>query len=136
MTESQNPANLRAHARLQERIRVQFRLLGTSAAIKDMSYLEARTRDISAGGVFIELLDQHITKQKQSVVDDFLLFKSQVDMKILLPTRQTPILAKGKAVWIEKEVPGREYRHGIAISFTEIDGSDRDFIDSFVLSRL
>jgi len=101
-----------------------------------MKFVEARTRDISAGGVFIELLDQHLTHQNQSVVDDFLLFKSDIDMRIMVPTRQTPIPATGKAVWIEKETPGQEYRHGIAISFTSIEPSDRDFIDQFVMSRI
>ena len=136
MAQSSDPANQRKHARLRERIRVEFRLLGTSAAIKDMKFVEARTRDISAGGVFIELLDQHLTHQNQSVVDDFLLFKSDIDMRIMVPTRQTPIPATGKAVWIEKETPGQEYRHGIAISFTSIEPSDRDFIDQFVMSRI
>jgi c-di-GMP-binding flagellar brake protein YcgR len=136
MTHASDPANLRQHKRLRERIEVEFRLLGTSAAIKDMKYMPAQTRDISAGGVFIELLDKHITKQNQSVVDDFLLFKSEIDMQIKLPTRQTPIPAKGKAVWIEKETPGQEYRHGVAISFTNIEPSDKDFIDQFVMSRI
>jgi c-di-GMP-binding flagellar brake protein YcgR len=136
MTQTQDPANQRTHKRLRERIRVEIKLLGTSAAIQDMSYVEAHTRDISAGGVFIELLKQHLTPQNQSVVDDFLLFKSVIDLRIMIPTREAPIMAKGKAVWIEKEIPGQEFRHGVAISFTEISPVDRDFIDQFVMSRL
>jgi len=136
MAQSQDPANQRVHRRLKERIRVQIKLTGTSAAIQDMPYVEAHTRDISAGGIFIELLEKHLTAQNQSVVDDFLLFKSQIDMRIMMPTKDGLILAKGKAVWIEKEVPGQEFRHGVAISFTEIDPPDRDFIDQFVLSRI
>lgn len=127
---------LRAHQRLQTRVRIEFKLVGTSEAVKDMQYREAFTRDISAGGVFIELMDTHLTPQQESVVDDFLLFKSQIHMRILLPNREIPINAVGKAVWIEKEVPGREYRHGVAISFTEIQDTDRQFVDSFVLSRV
>ena len=136
MSPIQDKSELRAHKRLQERVKVEFKLVGTSAAIKNMAYREAVTRDISAGGVFIELLDTHLTAQKQSVFDDFLLLKSDIDMQISVPTRQVPIHAVGKAVWIEKEVPGREYRHGIAISFTKIDPSDKEFIDQFVLSRI
>ncbi|MCG3198021.1 MAG: PilZ domain-containing protein [Candidatus Omnitrophica bacterium] len=131
-----NPENLRQHVRLQARVRIEFKLVGSSAAIKGMNYREAFTRDISAGGVFIELLDTHLTQQRESVVDDFLLFKSQIDMQISLPVRDKPIHAIGKAVWIEKEVPGREYRHGIAISFTEIDQADRQAIDQYVLSKI
>jgi hypothetical protein len=78
MTQSSNPADQRAHKRLSERIRVEFRLLGTSAAIQNMPFMETQSRDISAGGLFIELLGTHITSQKQSVVDDFLLFKSEL----------------------------------------------------------
>jgi hypothetical protein len=115
---------------------VDFKLVGTSAAIKGMPYREAVTKDISAGGVFIELLDSHITAQRDSVVDDFLIFKSQIDMMISLPVRDEAIHAIGKAVWIEKQVPGRDYRHGIAISFTEITQDERHFIDQYVLSKI
>ena len=136
MQQSANPENLREHKRLKERIDVQFKLVGSSEAIRDMQYRKGQTRDISAGGVFIELLDTHLTKQNQSIVDDFLLFKNQIDLMISMPTRHEPIHAVGKAVWIEKEVPGREYRHGIAICFTEIDPLHKEFINQFVLSRL
>jgi c-di-GMP-binding flagellar brake protein YcgR len=111
-------------------------LVGSSEVIRDMPYRAGQTRDISAGGVFIELMETHLTKQNQSIVDDFLLFKNQIDLMISIPTRQQPIPAIGKAVWIEKEVPGREYRHGIAICFTEIDPGDKEFINQFVLSRI
>ena len=46
------------------------------------------------------------------------------------------INAEGKAVWIEKKVPGkeREYRRGVAIQFTQIAPDDvariREFVDS------
>ncbi len=136
MQQSTDPANQRQHQRLQERIDVQFKLVGSSEVIRDMEYRSAQSRDISAGGVFIELLDTHLTKQNQSIVDDFLLFKNQIDIKILIPTRKEPIPAIGKAVWIEKEIPGREYRHGIAVCFTEINPEDKEFINQFVLSRL
>ncbi|MCA9417411.1 MAG: PilZ domain-containing protein [Candidatus Omnitrophica bacterium] len=136
MTQAADPQNQRQHKRLKERIDVQFKLVGSSEVIRDMQYRKAQTRDISAGGVFIELLDTHLTKQNQSIVDDFLLFKNQIDLLISMPTKQQPIHAAGKAVWIEKEVPGREYRHGIAICFTEVDPEDKEFINQFVLSRL
>lgn len=136
MNPTVNPQDLRTHKRLQTRVRVDFKLVGTSAAIKGMPYREAVTKDISAGGVFIELLDSHITAQRDSVVDDFLIFKSQIDMMISLPVRDEAIHAIGKAVWIEKQVPGRDYRHGIAISFTEITQDERHFIDQYVLSKI
>lgn len=136
MQPTADPANQRQHQRLRERIDIQFKLVGSSEVIKDMPYRKAQTRDISAGGAFIELMDTHLTHQNQSIVDDFLLFKNQIDLKISLPTRQQPIAAIGKAVWIEKEVPGREYRHGVAICFTEIDPADKEFINQFVLARI
>ena len=136
MGTSNDPVNQRKHKRLQERIDVQFKLVGSSEVIRNMEYRSAQTRDISAGGVFIELLETHLTHQKQSIVDDFLLFKNQIDLKISIPTRKEPISAIGKAVWIEKEVPGREYRHGIAICFTDISPEDKEFVNQFVLSRL
>jgi len=131
-----NAADLRTHPRLQTRAKVEIKLIGTSAAIQGMAYREATTRDISAGGAFIELLNTHLTAQNESVVDDFLLLKSEIHMRISLPDRDNPVIATGKAVWIEKEVPGKEYRQGIAISFTQIGDEDRAYIDSFVLSRV
>ncbi len=136
MHQTADPANQRQHPRLRERIDVQFKLVGSSEVIRDMKYRPAQTRDISAGGVFIELMESHLTKQNQSIVDDFLLFKNQLDLQISIPTRQQAIPALGKAVWIEKEVPGREYRHGIAVCFTEIDPGDKEFINQFVLSKV
>lgn len=126
----------RKHIRLKTRVEIEFRLVGTSSAIQGMPFRPAQTRDISAGGVFLELMNTHITDQQESVVDDFLLFKSQIELRITLPNHDDPIAAQGKAVWIEKETPGHEYRHGVAICFTEIAPEDRQLIDRFVLSRV
>ncbi len=125
--------DLREHKRLQARVRVEFRV---ASQPDNPTYIEAVTRDISAGGVFIELAGSHLTIQGENEVDDFLLIKSPLDLKISLPSHSESILAKGKAVWIEKQLPGKDYRHGVAITFTEIATNDRKLIDRYVLSRL
>lgn len=124
---------LREHKRLQTRVKVEFRITSTP---EEPPFLEAVTRDISAGGVFLELANTHLSAQSENEVDDFLLIKSPIELKISIPTLPESIIAKGKAVWIEKQLPGKDYRHGIAITFTEIAAEDRKMIDRYVLSRL
>jgi c-di-GMP-binding flagellar brake protein YcgR len=125
--------DLREHKRLQTRVGVEFRVASTN---DESRFMEAITRDISAGGVFIELAGSHLTTQGENEVDDFLLIKSPIELKISLPSHSDNILAKGRAVWIEKQLPGKDYRHGVAITFTEIASDDRKLIDRYVLSRL
>lgn len=125
--------DLREHKRLQTRVGIEFRI---AASINDSRFIEAVTRDISAGGVFIELAESHLTVQSENDVDDFLLIKSPIELKISLPNQKNSIMAKGKAVWIEKQLPGKDYRHGVAITFTEIASDDRKLIDRYVLSCL
>ncbi len=125
--------DLREHKRLQTRVGVQFRIATQG---EEPPYKEAVTRDISAGGVFIELAGAHLTTQDENEVDDYLLIKRPIELKISIPTQPDSILAIGKAVWIEKQLPGKDYRHGVAITFTEIASDDRKLIDRYVLSRL
>ncbi len=125
--------DLREHKRLQTRVGIEFRI---ASSFNDANFIEAVTRDISAGGVFIELAGSHLSVQGENEVDDFLLIKSPIELKISLPNQKESIHAKGKAVWIEKQLPGKDYRHGVAITFTEIAAEDRKLIDRYVLSRL
>jgi c-di-GMP-binding flagellar brake protein YcgR len=125
----------REHKRLQTRVKIEFRLAQPVHSITTNEYAQAITRDISAGGVFIETQDTEIAGLQELLSDDFLLFKTPIELRISIPACEQPILAIGKVVWIEKQIPGMDFHHGVAISFTEISHPDRKTIDNYVLSR-
>ncbi len=131
-------AEKRRHPRLKERIQMKFKLLGGSIVTKDIDFVTAITKDISEGGVFMELGDVRISESKNLAVDNFLLFKSILDVRVYLPTRSNPVRAMGKTVWIEKLVPGNEenFKHGVAVTFTEISEEDCQAIRDYVNAKL
>ncbi|MCK6497535.1 PilZ domain-containing protein [bacterium] len=126
----------RGHQRLKTQVLVEIKIQKTGNGQMDIRYIEATTRDLSAGGIFIELAGTQFSEQSDFRVDDFLLLKYPIQLRILLPNQEDLIQAEGKAVWIEKRMPGEGCRHGVAITFTLIDPQDRNAIDHFVLSRL
>ena len=117
-----NGQEQRQYIRLKDRIKVTFKLVGGSTMTHNIQEMEAITKDISEGGLFIELKGKNISGTGNIAIDNFLLFKSVLDMRILLPGSAVPVQAKGKAVWIEKKVPGQDFNHGVAVAFTEVDG--------------
>lgn len=126
----------RVHQRLRTQVQVEINIDKDQADFNRDGFIGATTRDLSAGGIFIELAESHFAGQADFVIDDFLLLKHPILLKILLPVKSEPIKAKGKAVWIEKQLPGEDCQHGVAISFTEISAEDRKLIDNFILSRI
>ena len=127
-----NGQEQRQHFRLKDRVKVVFRLVGGSAMTQNLNELEAVTKDISEGGIFIELKGKNISGTGNIAIDNFLLFKSVLDMKIHLPDLTAPVNVKGKAVWIEKQVPGQDFRHGVAVAFTEVEGDGNLAIRSHI----
>ena len=133
---NQIPDNQRRHPRVQQAVKVSFRFCGGPAAANNFGSIEAVTRNISEGGIFIELGKQ--SKLRDDAVGNYLLFKSTLELEIFLAGSPRPLQVQGKSVWIEKKVAGREadYCRGVAIQFTQIDSQDAAQIRDFVQSVL
>jgi len=132
---STNPENLRRHRRVETAVQLRFQIENPPPSMAHLGYIDAVTRNVSEGGVFIELGRQQ--KLRDDAIGNFLLLKSVLDMEIRLAPLGTTVRVKGKAVWIEKKVPGKEkdYCRGVAVQFTEVQPPDaasiRAFVDSF-----
>ncbi len=94
----------RGHQRLKTQVLVEIKIQKTDNGQMEIRYIEATTRDLSAGGIFIELAGTQFSEQSDFRVDDFLLLKYPIQLRILLPNQEDLIQAEGKAVWIEKRL--------------------------------
>ena len=130
--------NKRRHPRVHQAVKVCFRFVGGPPLAQNHGSIDAVTRDISEGGMFIELGQG--SKLRDDAIGNFMLFKSTLELEISLAGVSNPLHVQGKAVWIEKKVAGREadYCRGVAVQFTKVKPEDaaqiRDFIQS-VLSE-
>ncbi len=133
---NQIPDNQRRHPRVHQAVKVSFRFCGDPAAANNFGSIEAVTRNISEGGIFIELGKQ--SKLRDDAVGNYLLFKSTLELEIFLAGNLRPLRVRGRPIWIEKKVAGREadYCRGVAIQFTQIDPQDAAQIRDFVQSVL
>jgi len=122
----------RQHDRFTAELPVTMRLVGGSAATKSLDVIHAVTRDVSEGGLYIELGDRFLTPAKNLAIDNFLIFRSDLELELNLPTQTIPVRAVGKSVWIEKKLPGKSFRHGIAITFKSIDDNDLKVLRQFL----
>ena len=125
----------RQHARVEQQMRVRFQLTGEDGVRSDVGTVEVLSRDLSEGGVFLELGAKRLTKEHKVAVDNFLLFKHQMLVEIDLPDPPASVRAVGKSVWLEREIPGKAFKHGVAVAFTDISEDDRKALRHFVSSR-
>ena len=130
--------NKRRHPRAHQAVQVRFRFVGGPPLARSQGPIDAVTRDISEGGMFIELGRQ--SRLRDDAIGNYFLFKSTIELEISLAGAPHPLRVQGKPVWIEKKVPGREadYCRGVAVQFTKVEPEDaariRDFIQN-VLSE-
>ena len=125
--------NRRLSERVPLAVKIRFKLIGGPESAKAHDYyVEAVTRNISEGGVFIELGKQ--SRLKDDAIGNFMLYKSTLDMEIALQGSGRPIRAQGRSVWIEKKVPGQDskYARAVAVQFTKISPEDQAAIRNFV----
>lgn len=86
-------------------------------------FIEAETRDISVGGVFIEYAE------KPDLGENF-----QV---VLKPSRERSISVTGKKAWFGNiNINGKTTYSGMGVQFTDISPEDRRFISALVEKEL
>lgn len=83
------------------------------------NYLFDFCRDLGTGGVFIE------TKNP-------LQSGSDVDLTFTLPDSKETLVTKGKVIWVQTEVAGRDLTPGMGVQFTAFDAEQRRLLEAFV----
>jgi PilZ domain len=127
-----NHENQRQHKRVDGSFEVFVTLEGASSITSRMGEVVAVGKNISEGGLYMELKRKEISDTHSTAVDNFLLFKSVLNLRVVLPDSGEAILAQGKSVWIEKETQGQPYNHGVAVAFTSLPEAHRAAIKHFV----
>lgn len=83
------------------------------------NYLFDFCRDLGTGGVFIETTTP-------------LALGSDVDLTFTLPDSKETVDAKGKVIWVQPEVPGKELSPGMGIQFEGFSSNQRAMLESFI----
>lgn len=132
VTEARTGRDQRKHVRAACQLPVRFRLKGGSVVTEGLPPVSAVTRDISEGGLFVDLGDTRVAPGQSLTAESFLLLKSTMDIEIDPRDGGPRIVVVGKAVWVERPVQGQDFRHGIAVQFMTIMPDDRHRIASLV----
>jgi len=124
----------RKYSRISLPLKVSFRVIkGENRGIFS-SAVEAETRDISLGGLFLktnflEIDGLHIYHNSNTI------FQNLLELDIDLPFSKGRITVLGKVVWYDLEKRRGKYEYNAGVSFLEIDDEDKEilkkFLDSF-----
>lgn len=82
-------------------------------------YLFDFCRDLGAGGVFIETSNP----LKQGSV---------VELIFTIPDSKETLEAKGKVIWVQSKVPGKDLTPGMGVQFENFDSRQRKMLEEFV----
>lgn len=85
----------------------------------DGNYLFDFCRDLGTGGVFIQTRNP-------------LESGSDVDLTFTLPDSKETLQTKGKVIWVQSDVPGKDLIPGMGVQFTAFSKEDRDLLEEFV----
>lgn len=101
----------RTHQRVPVQLLVDYR--------SDGNYLFDFCRDLGTGGVFIE------TQQPLS-------HGSVVELTFTLPDSKETLEAKGRVIWVQTEVPGKNLTPGMGVQFEDFTADQRRLLHEFV----
>ena len=104
-------ASGRVHHRVPVQLLVDYRANG--------HYLFDFCRDLGTGGVFIE------TKTPLSQ-------GSIVELVFTLPDSKETLEAKGRVIWCQAEIPGKEAAAGMGVQFEEFTADQRSLLQKFI----
>lgn len=85
----------------------------------DGNYLFDFCRDLGAGGIFIET---------QSPLPQ----GSTVELTFTLPDSKETLETKGKVIWVQNQVPGKNLTPGMGVQFEQFDKQHRQLLEQFV----
>lgn len=85
----------------------------------DGHYLFDFCRDLGAGGVFIE-------------TENPLEHGSQVDLTFTLPDSKETLETKGRVIWVQPVVPGKDLTPGMGVQFEGFTTEQRKILENFV----
>ena len=84
------------------------------------NYLFDFCRDLGTGGVFIE------TKTP-------LATGANVNLTFTLPDSKETLEARGRVIWVQSEVPGRNATPGMGVQFESFDNHQRKLLEEFLV---
>jgi type IV pilus assembly protein PilZ len=82
-------------------------------------YLFDFCRDLGTGGVFIETSNP-------------LAHGSTVDLVFTLPDSKETLETKGRVIWVQSKVPGKDLTPGMGVQFDNFDAKQRKVLEEFV----
>ena len=120
----------RRYIRLEpkEPISVRFKVVEESRSRKAAAADQAKTRSVSAGGMFLE-----IPLLKPEMLDGLLRGTHLLSLQIDIPDASHPIKALARVVWVETEKEVKSDKYGVGVSFLGIREEDRDKIVNYVI---
>ena len=117
----------RKYVRLQpkEAISVRFKVVTQTEGEKTASSHRAKTKDVSGGGMFLE-----ISLLKPTLLEGVLRGTHNLFLEIDVPTLSHPLKALAKVVWVEGKASDK---YGVGVSFLSINEEDRDNLMEYII---
>lgn len=120
----------RRYIRLEPKqpVSVRFKVVEESRSRKVAAADQAKTRSVSAGGMFLE-----IPFLKPEMLAGLLKGTHLLSLQIDIPDASHPIKALARVVWVEAEKEVKSDKYGVGVSFLGIREEDRDKIMNYVI---
>lgn len=114
-TKGAEPTPMREEGRTGTRVPIQL-LVDYQC---DGHYLFDFCRDLGAGGVFIQ-------------TNNPLENGSVVNLVFTLPDSKETLETKGRVIWVQNKVPGKDLTPGMGVQFENFDPNQRKLLEDFV----
>ncbi len=114
--------------RPKEPISVRFKVIEESRKRKVAAADRAKTRSVSAGGMFLE-----IPLLEPKMLEGLLRGTHILSLEIDIPNAPHSIKALARVIWVEGEKGVKSDRYGVGLSFLGIREDDRDKIMNYVI---
>ncbi|NOX97615.1 MAG: PilZ domain-containing protein [Nitrospirae bacterium] len=117
----------RKYVRLQpkEAISVHFKIVTKSEGEKVPIHHRAKTKNVSGGGMFLE-----IPLLEPKLLEGVLRGTHNLFLEINIPTSSYLVKALAKVVWIEGKT---SKQYGVGVSFLSINEEDRDKLMEYII---
>ena len=111
-------------------ISVRFKVIEESKGRKVAVADRAKTRSVSAGGMFLE-----IPLLEPKMLEGLLRGTHLLSLQIDIPNASHPIKALARVIWVEGEKGVDADRYGVGVSFLAVTDDDREKIMNYVIDR-
>ena len=120
----------REFVRVKAEVPVRYRFLSHDPSFEATGYAEGVTRDVSGGGVLMDILVPDL-----DWIPGLLTERIFLGVELSLPGEDEPVRALTRAAWVQSDIQKAEQTCTVGLRFKEITRDDLDRVFRYVITR-